>query len=210
MVFSPCMMSIGCVFLGGSELITEWVLVGRLSHESQNALGKKHVLGTHDSTCHTRYCPVNLSASLWLHNAMHTLFLSSQPWWRNCTAWILEGKSCWRPVSQESELPRSVRSQTDIYIISSYPCLFMLICDSTHFPPHNSSQPSSALFSLHSFVCFHALLHVQWIFSSCFCQAVSTKPSHVLWYTKDLIAKCSLSPIQWWTMTALLKMESNS
>ncbi len=36
----------------------------------------KHVMGTHDSTCHTHYCPISLSASLWLHNVMHTLFLS--------------------------------------------------------------------------------------------------------------------------------------
>uniref|UniRef100_A0A673M7I7 non-specific serine/threonine protein kinase n=1 Tax=Sinocyclocheilus rhinocerous TaxID=307959 RepID=A0A673M7I7_9TELE len=32
--------------------------------------------GTHDSTCHTHYCPISLSASLWLHNVMHSLFLS--------------------------------------------------------------------------------------------------------------------------------------
>lgn len=58
------------------EWVNDWMTGGREAESWISECSGKHVMGTHDSTCHTHYCPISLSASLWLHNVMHTLFLS--------------------------------------------------------------------------------------------------------------------------------------
>lgn len=65
---SGCEMLVG--FKWGPWSFHVW---GRASL-SLRKIWKKHAV-THDSTCHTHYCAINLSVSLWLHNQMQP-FLS--------------------------------------------------------------------------------------------------------------------------------------
>ncbi len=133
---------------GGSELMTEWVVVGRLSHESRNAL--ENMYWGHMTQDVTHITVLSICQHHYGYIMSCTLSSSLlQPWWRNCTAWILAGRSFWRPVSQESELPRSVWSQTDIFLPP-----FLFVYDNQSFLRiHSRIRPHPLVCCLHSFMC---------------------------------------------------------